>query len=67
MLAVEPGEQRKGIVHALIEHAEGTLRCAGMELVMVETGGDPGHAPARACYENAGYETWPVARYFRRL
>lgn len=67
MLAVEPGEQRKGIAQALIEHAEDTLRSAGMELVMVETGGDPGHAPARACYEKAGYDTWPVARYFRRL
>ena len=67
MLAVEPGEQRKGIAQALIEHDEETLRSAGMELVMVETGGDPGHAPARACYEKAGYDTWPVARYFRRL
>lgn len=67
MLAVAPGEQRKGIARALIEHAEHTLRSAGMELVMVETGGDPGHAPARALYENAGYETWPAARYFREL
>ena len=67
MLAVEPGDQRNGIARILIKHAEDTLRGEGMKLVMVETGGDPGHAPARACYENAAYETWPVARYFRRL
>ena len=26
-----------------------------------------GHAPARASYENAGFERYPVARYFRKL
>jgi hypothetical protein len=36
-------------------------RDAGMNMVMVETGGDPGHAPARATYEKAGFERWPVA------
>ena len=64
ILAVEPGEQLKGVARALIHHAEDTLRSAGLELVMVQTEGDAGHAPARACYENAGFETWPVARYF---
>jgi hypothetical protein len=33
----------------------------------VETGDDPGHAPARAAYERTGFERWPVARYFREL
>jgi RimJ/RimL family protein N-acetyltransferase len=42
-------------------------RDAGMDMVMVETGGDPGHAPARAVYEKAGFERWPVARYFKEL
>jgi hypothetical protein len=36
-------------------------------MVMVETGGDPGHAAAQAGYEAAGFERWPVARYFKNL
>jgi len=38
-----------------------------MTMMMVETGGDPGHAPARHTYEAAGYQRWPVARYFKNL
>jgi hypothetical protein len=34
---------------------------------MVETGGDPGHAPARHVYERANYTLFPVARYFKAL
>ena len=36
-------------------------------MVMVETGGDRGHAPARATYEGLGFQRWPVARYFKDL
>ena len=42
-------------------------RRRGMRMIMVETGGDPGHAPARATYEAVGFERWPVARYFKDL
>jgi hypothetical protein len=35
--------------------------------VMVETGGDPGHAPARRTYESAGSRLFPIARYFNKL
>ena len=38
-----------------------------MRMVMVETGDDPGHEPARRLYESAGYQRWPVARYFADL
>ena len=38
-----------------------------MAMVMVETGGDLGHAPARATYEGLGFQRWPVARYFKDL
>ncbi|MEG3941431.1 hypothetical protein QT995_25235 [Microcoleus sp. S36b_A3] len=34
---------------------------------MVETGGDPGHERARHTYEKAGFELFPVARYFKKL
>lgn len=67
ILAVDPTCQRRGVATALMEHAMAEMRGAGMEIVMVETGGDPGHAPSRATYESAGFERWPVARYFREL
>jgi len=43
------------------------LKDAGMTVAMVETGGDPGHAPARRVYEKAGYTLLPTARYFKNL
>jgi len=67
ILAVDPKSQRKGVAKALMDRAMEAMRGAGMAMVMVETGDDPGHAPSRATYESAGFERWPVARYFREL
>lgn len=67
VLAVDPDHQRRGVGTALMDHALERARQAGMAMVMVETGDDPGHAPARVSYEAAGFERWPVARYFKRL
>ncbi len=67
ILAVDPDHQRRGIGAALIDHAFVQMRDANMKIAMVETGDDPGHAPSRASYESAGFERWPVARYFRNL
>lgn len=67
ILAVDPAHQRRGIARALLDHAFATIRRAGMRMVMVETGGDPGHAASRATYESMGFERWPVARYFKDL
>ena len=67
ILAVDPEYQRHGVATALLDFATSKMRDAGMAIVMVETGGDPGHAPSRATYESAGFERWPVARYFRKL
>jgi ribosomal protein S18 acetylase RimI-like enzyme len=67
MIAVDPGFQRRGIARALTEHSLAWLKAAGMTTVMVETGGDPGHAPARRTYESAGFRLFPVARYFKKL
>ena len=39
----------------------------GVSVVMVDTGGDPGHAPARATYEKAGFRILPIARYFKKI
>jgi hypothetical protein len=43
------------------------MRDNGMTVAMVETGGDPGHGPARRTYEQAGFVRLPIARYFRKL
>ncbi|HZC41691.1 MAG TPA: GNAT family N-acetyltransferase [Streptosporangiaceae bacterium] len=67
MLAVDPAAQGRGTGSALTAFATDWLRGAGMLVVMVETGGDPGHAPARRVYQQAGYALLPVARYFKAL
>jgi ribosomal protein S18 acetylase RimI-like enzyme len=65
--AVDPHYQRKGVGAALSAHSFARVRRHGLRMIMVETGCDPGHAPARAAYESLGCERWPVARYFRDL
>jgi len=67
MIAVDPDFQRRGIAAALMDHAAGWFKKAGMLIMMAETGGDPGHGPARHAYEAAGFTQLPVARYFKSL
>ena len=67
VLAVDPLHQRRGVGAALTNRAFDRVRAVGLRMIMVETGGDPGHAPARAAYESFGFVRWPVARYFRDL
>ncbi|NJP11514.1 MAG: GNAT family N-acetyltransferase [Leptolyngbyaceae cyanobacterium RU_5_1] len=67
MVAVDPDFQGQGIGSTLIEFALDWMKEAGMSISMVETGGDPGHAAARHTYEKAGFELFPVARYFKKL
>ncbi len=67
LIAVDPAHQGQGIGRRLLTFGEARIREAGMAMVMVETVGDSGHAPARCAYEAAGYEPWPVARYFKPL
>ncbi len=56
ILAVDPAHQRRGIGKALIDFALARMRASGMDIAMVETGDDPGHAASRAAYENTGFE-----------
>jgi ribosomal protein S18 acetylase RimI-like enzyme len=67
MIAVDPDCQGRGIGSALTEFALAWMKEAGMSIAMVDTGGDPGHAPARHTYEKAGFEQLPIARYFKKL
>lgn len=67
IIAVDPEQQRRGVATRLIDHALDVMQEAGLTIAMVETGGDPGHAPSRSTYERSGFQPWPVARYFRKI
>lgn len=67
MIAVDPDAQRRGIASALTDFATHWMKESGRSVAMVETGGDPGHAPARGAYEKAGFRLLPVARYFKKI
>ncbi|HEX3588689.1 MAG TPA: GNAT family N-acetyltransferase [Pseudonocardiaceae bacterium] len=67
MIAVDPDHQRVGLGSLLTTFALDRMRDNGMTVGVVETGGDPGHGPARATYERAGFTPMPIARYFTLL
>lgn len=67
IIGVDPDYQRRGVGSRLTEFAIQHMRSRGMDIAVIETGGDPGHAPARAAYESAGFTLLPIARYFRLL
>ena len=67
MVAVDPAFQGAGAGAALTAWGIEALRAEGVSVVMVETGGDPGHAPARRLYERAGFRVLPIARYFKAV
>ncbi|MFW3169963.1 GNAT family N-acetyltransferase [Geodermatophilus sp. CPCC 206100] len=67
MIAVDPRHQRAGIAGGLLDHAVAHASARGVPLVVIGTGGDPGHAPARALYEGRGFTGLPLVRYYRAL
>ena len=67
MIAVDPAYQRLGIASLLTEHALDEMRARGLDLAIVATGGDPGHAPARRTYERAGFTGTPQVWYSKLL
>jgi ribosomal protein S18 acetylase RimI-like enzyme len=67
MIAVDPGHQRLGVASLLTEHALDEMRARGIDLAIVATGGDPGHAPARRTYEKAGFTGCPQVWYAKLL
>lgn len=67
MLAVHPDHQNHGVGTTLNELALTRMREAGMTLSIANTGGDPGHAPARRSYEKAGYTGLPLMHYCQVL
>lgn len=67
MIAVDPRAQRRGVASRLTDVALDEMRARGIDLAIVSTGGDPGHAPARATYEKAGFIGCPQVWYARVL
>ena len=67
MIAVDPATQRQGIASQLTDVALDEMRARGLDLAIVATGGDPGHAPARRTYEKAGFTGCPQVWYAKLL
>jgi GNAT superfamily N-acetyltransferase len=67
MVAVDPTYQRRGIAKQLMHESMEYMRAEGMDIAAVGTGGDSGHAPARALYEALGYTALPGVRYLKLL
>lgn len=67
LLAVHPDYQNDGIGTELNMFALERMKESGVKLAIVETGGDPAHAPARKSYQKAGYTALPLVRYFKDL
>jgi ribosomal protein S18 acetylase RimI-like enzyme len=66
--AVWPACRGQGIAGRLYAYALDDLRALGARYVVVDTGGDPAHAPARRAYEKAGFNVaLPVMHYYRKL
>ncbi|MDQ3630464.1 MAG: GNAT family N-acetyltransferase [Actinomycetota bacterium] len=66
MLAVDPSYQRAGVGASLVHWAVAEIQAAGLGLVVVATGGDVGHAPARALYEKLNFNAFRQVRYYRQ-
>ena len=67
MIAVDPAYQRRGTARLLMDHSIKHMRDRGMDIAAVGTGGDPGHAPARALYEALDFTALPGVRYLKLL
>ena len=66
--AVHPDYQNRGIAQALYAEVFDELRRRGIQIVMVGTGLDSSHAPARRAYEKAGFiHNIPGVEYYKTL
>lgn len=67
MLAVDPDHQGAGVGTSLAHWAIEQIESLGLDLVVIATGGDPGHASARALYEKLGFNAFRQVRYYRKV
>lgn len=66
-IAVHPDHQRRGYARALMEFAIERFQSKGVAFANVGTGGDPGHAPARALYEAVEFTALPLVNYYKAI
>lgn len=65
-IVVDPDSRRRGVATRLLKFTEELLFREGARLILAETSGLPGYAPARAFYESNGYrEEARIAGYYR--
>ncbi|MDX1659119.1 MAG: GNAT family N-acetyltransferase [Nitriliruptorales bacterium] len=64
VIAVAPEVRGRGVGRELLDRAVSDLREAGVPVIMLETGGDEGHTPARSLYESAGFRRLATAQYW---
>lgn len=64
LIVVAPEHRGRGLGRSLLDYAVDELREAGAPVVMLQTGGDDGHGPARALYEAAGFRPLPTTQYW---
>ncbi len=65
--AVSPSHQGKGFGKLLYHSAMERMKELGVTLVVVGTGGDESHIPARRAYESCGFVRLPLTRYYKLL
>ena len=67
MVAVDPAHQGAGVGASLVQHAVDEIKAQGVDLAVIATGGDPGHAPSRALYDKLDFQPLHQVRYYRKL
>ena len=67
ILAVSARHRRHGVGTRLCQHAFADLKERGIQVVVIGTGGDAFHSPARALYSSLGCTPYPVTVYYKRL
>lgn len=67
MIAVDPTHQGASVGTSLMQRAVTEIEAQGVDLAVIATAGDPGHAPARALYEKLDFKPLPLVRYYRKL
>ena len=67
IVAVDPDSQGQGVASRLIEFAVDWMKTQDLKMCIIDTGADPGHAPARRTYEKLGFDMWPVARFYKEI
>jgi ribosomal protein S18 acetylase RimI-like enzyme len=65
-IAVDPGQQGRGLGRAIIEEVERRIRSAGGQRVYIETSSKEQYLPTRRFYSSCGYHEEAVLKDFYR-